>query len=113
LEWTPNSVTVAVSGAVPGDVVVLNQNFDPGWRVNGAAALNHEDTVAAPISQASQVFVFRYRPRPLAWSLFVFAITVGGIIAAFRLRRRWLKPVAVEHAAGANASVTFVESPPC
>jgi hypothetical protein len=113
LEWTPNSVTVAVSGAVPGDVVVLNQNYDPGWTVNGASALNHEDTVAAPISQASQVFVFRYRPRPLGLSLFVFALTVGGIAAAFRLRRLWLKRVPASHPARANASVTFVESPPC
>jgi hypothetical protein len=85
--WTPNVVTVQVAGAVPGDMVVLNQNFDPGWRVNGGSAANYHDTVAARIDSPSQAFVFRYR-APWWWlSLALFVLTVAGIVAAFWVAR--------------------------
>jgi hypothetical protein len=107
-KWTPNAVTVRVSDAVPGDLVVLNQNYDPGWRVDGAPAINFQDTVAATIREPSQTVVFRYRPRLWWWSLLIFVATVAGIVAAFRLRRRWMmvaRPIP-------EAPRPFAQSPP-
>jgi hypothetical protein len=84
--WTPNVVTVRVTDAVPGDMVVLNQNYDPGWRVNGTAASNYHDTVAARIDAPSQVFVFRYR-SPWWWlSLALFALTVARVLRRYTPR---------------------------
>ena len=85
--WSPNAVTVRVTGATPGDLVVLNQNWDPGWQVDGAKAINYHDTAAASIARPSQVFIFRYRPRWWWLSLLVFALTTVGVVAAFRWRR--------------------------
>ena len=36
--FTPNEVTIHVEDARPGDHVVLNQNWDPGWSANGVPA---------------------------------------------------------------------------
>ncbi len=85
--WSPNAVTVRVSGATPGDLIVLNQNWDPGWTVNGVNAVNFHDTAAAVIDGRSQVFLFRYRPRWWWVSLLLFASTMVGIAAVFRARR--------------------------
>ncbi len=87
--WSPNVVTVSVSGAVPGDLIVLNQNWDPGWVVNGQRAVNFHDAAAARIDSPSQEFVFRYRPRTWWLSLVVFALTVGAVVAAIRVWRRF------------------------
>ena len=32
VHFTPNAMTVHVDDATPGDLLVLNQNWDPGWR---------------------------------------------------------------------------------
>lgn len=80
-------MTVRVSGATPGDLIVLNQNWDPGWTVNGVNAVNFHDTAAAVIDGRSQVFLFRYRPRWWWVSLLLFASTMVGIAAVFRARR--------------------------
>jgi hypothetical protein len=80
-EWTPNRVEVNVSGARAGDLLVLNQNHDPGWTANGQPVLNHADTVAAPLQQGAAVVVFRYRPR-LWWpALALFAVSIAALVA--------------------------------
>jgi hypothetical protein len=85
--WTPNVVTVRVTDATPGDMVVLNQNYDSGWSANGAGAANYHEAVAARIDTPSQVFVFRYRSPWLWLSLLLFVLTVAGITAAFWVAR--------------------------
>lgn len=102
--FSPNAVTLRVSGAAPGDLVVLNQNWNDGWSVNGKAALNYQDRIAAPIGASDQQFELRYRPRLLWPGLIVAALTIGFIWGlpqravrrvAGALGRRWrrkLKP---------------------
>ncbi len=84
--WTPNEVEVLVDGAEPGERVVLNQNWDPGWSADGAPAEAYRDAVAAPLREASQTVVFRYRPASFAWGVALCALTLAS--AAFWLRRR-------------------------
>lgn len=89
VRFSPNEVVARVAGARVGDVLVLNQNFDDGWRVDGEPALSEDDRVGAPIRARDQELTFRYRPRTLSLSLAVLALTVGLLgAAAWRARRR-------------------------
>jgi hypothetical protein len=86
--WTPNEVVIRIEGANVGDVVLLNQNWDPGWRVNSKPSINHADLAGGRVTAPAGLYVFRYRPR-LWWpALAVFCMTVAGIVLAYRLRRR-------------------------
>jgi hypothetical protein len=78
--FSPNEVRVSVKGAHPGDLLVLNQNWDPGWRVNDAAATDHEDRVAIRINQSEARFTFRYRPPFLILGLLLFAGTIAVLL---------------------------------
>lgn len=84
--FTPNEIAVRVAGARPGDLLVLNQNWDPSWRANGERVLNHEDTVATKLAAADATVTFRYRPRTFAPALALFAATLGAIAWAWRRR---------------------------
>jgi hypothetical protein len=85
VKFTPNEMTVAVHGATPGEHVVLNQNWDPGWSARGARTEALADQVSAVIQSPEQTFVFRY--RPLAWWPGV-AIFVGAIVVVVWVSRR-------------------------
>lgn len=87
--FTPNEFVVETDGVTPGDLVVLNQNWDPGWEADGRRVLNFHDVNAIPSRAPNERIVFRYRPRWWWLSLAVFAATVGLIaVAATRLRSR-------------------------
>jgi hypothetical protein len=91
VSWTPNDVEVEVDRARPGDRVVLNQNWDPGWAADGAPAIAYRDAVASVLSAPTQTVHFRYWPRPLGWGLALFAVTAGSV-ALWLLRRRETRP---------------------
>jgi hypothetical protein len=84
--WTPNAVEVRFEGAAPGDHLVLNQNWDPGWTADGTPAVAYKDAVAAVASSTSQTVRFRYAPRTLWWGVVGCALTLAAI--AFALTRR-------------------------
>ena len=79
VDWSPNRVAVRVTGGVAGDRLVLNQNFDAGWRANGQPAQNYRDTISVPVAGGSEEIVFAYRPRLWYWGLAVFAATLAAI----------------------------------
>ena len=86
--FTPNVMTVEVQDGVPGDYVVLNQNWDDGWRANGVPAINEHDVAAAVIHSPNETFVFRYRPRYFSLSVAILVATLGILTAVFVRRRR-------------------------
>jgi hypothetical protein len=86
--FTPNVMTVRVENATPGDLAVLNQNWDDGWRANGKPAVAFHDSAATVIDSPTETIVFSYRPRSWWLSLGVFATTIGAIAAAYARRRR-------------------------
>lgn len=89
--WSPSSFDVRVEGAQPGDELVVNQNWDPGWTVDGARALQHDGALAARVTAPSQTLTFRYRPR-LAWlGVATLLLTLGALFVAPRLLRRYWK----------------------
>jgi hypothetical protein len=87
--FTPNEVTVQVTGATTGEHVVLNQNWDAGWRANGSQVLDWADTIGAEVSAPQATIVFRYRPRFWYTGLAMFIATVAGIGCASFYRRRF------------------------
>jgi hypothetical protein len=85
--WTPNAVEVRVDGAKAGDRVVLNQNWDPGWRADDAPAASYQDAVAAVLTSPSQTVRFHYWPRGMTAGLAIFAAALAGALL-WTLRRR-------------------------
>ncbi|HEY8091543.1 MAG TPA: hypothetical protein VIF09_26945, partial [Polyangiaceae bacterium] len=89
LSWTPNDVEVEVDGAEQGDHVVLNQNWDPGWRAGDTPAVNYRDAVATlAAGSARQTVRFHYWPRTFALGLALTSLTLAAIGYALRRARR-------------------------
>lgn len=84
VHFSPNRMEVDVTGAKPGDLLVLNQNWDVGWRANGARAWRYRDAVAIPLSQSSEHVVFTYQSRLFWPGCFLAALVVA---VAFGVRR--------------------------
>jgi hypothetical protein len=90
--WSPSAFDVQIDGAEVGELVVVNQNWDPGWRVDGETALDHDHTIAARVSSPSQTMSFRYRPRGWWPGIALFLVTVFVLLvprAVPRAIRSW------------------------
>lgn len=88
--WSPNAVTVSVIGGRPGDMLVLNQNWDPGWRANWRSVTPWHDTVATPLTTADEVVTFRFIPRFFFLGCFFVLVGIGAIVWLSRVRRQML-----------------------
>jgi hypothetical protein len=86
--FAPNAIEVQVTGAQPGEHVVLNQNWDAGWTADGVPAMNWSDTVATQLHAPTAKIMFRYRPRSFVAGLVCALATLAGIIFASRFTRR-------------------------
>lgn len=96
VRFTPNEMTVAVHGAEPGEHVVLNQNWDPGWTAGRSRTAEWHDQVSAPIDAPEQTFVFRYRPVSWWAAIATFVLTVSAVVwIAVRRRRERRAAIAV------------------
>jgi hypothetical protein len=89
--FSPNEVVVEVTGARAGDQLVINQNFDPGWRVDGRPAERYHDAIAARLPVASGRFTFRFWPRGLSLGLVALALTLSGLGASYWRRAKAAK----------------------
>jgi hypothetical protein len=99
--WTPNAVTVHVTGASPGDRLVYDMNFDPGWRAAGAPAENWHGLVGAKVTTGDELIEISYWPKGLTAGLFLFLVTV---IAQAFLRARELRRVDGVDGAGVRSA---------
>jgi hypothetical protein len=86
--WTPNAVTVHVTGGSPGDRVVYDMNFDPGWSADGAPAENWRGLVGAKLTGGDQIVEISYRPSRLTAGLIAFAVTVLALSVVLTRERR-------------------------
>ncbi len=82
--WTPNDMRVHYEGANPGDTLVLNQNWDPGWRANGKPVMNYSSAVGTEIHGSSGDVDFRFVPRFFWLGVLLLVATAGGLVFAFR-----------------------------
>ena len=86
--WTPNELSYDVYASAP-TVLVINQNYYPGWRIEaGNASFVTEGTLLAlKLPQGRQQLTLVYWPRFL---LVAFALTLGASIATVILwRKEW------------------------
>ncbi|HEY1957325.1 MAG TPA: hypothetical protein VGH28_17015 [Polyangiaceae bacterium] len=84
--WTPNAVTVRYEGATPGDTLVLNQNWDPGWRATTGAIVDTHDLVAVRVTESAGETTFRYQPRFLWLGIVAFFAAIGTLVATRKLK---------------------------
>lgn len=91
VKWSPNELVVAVHGAKPGDTLVVNQNWDTSWRVDGRPVVAWEDKIATHVTAPDAVVTFRYRPRTLPWAVAIFVATVAAIALGLRRGRRTIE----------------------
>jgi hypothetical protein len=85
--WSPRRVRLRVRGAKPGTLVVLNQNWDPGWSANGEPAIDHAHALAYRVRSSDEVVELRYWPRLLTLALMVGAIGLGASMILWRARK--------------------------
>ncbi|UCG34099.1 MAG: hypothetical protein JSU68_05575 [Phycisphaerales bacterium] len=88
--WSPNRIAVAVD-ALAEDRVVINQNFSPGWKADGAdgpAGPTDEGLLSAPVTPATTQVVFYYRPFGFTVGVAITLLTaVGCLLYLLRTRR--------------------------
>ncbi len=85
ISWSPNRIVVETNFNKPGRVVV-NQNWNPHWHVDGGRANNDRGLLAATVDGGRRRVTFRYLPRPFLAGL---AITMAALGMAILLWWRW------------------------
>jgi hypothetical protein len=75
--FSPNRIVVDVTGARAGDRLVINQNFDAGWRVDGQPAEPYRDAIAGVLRASNGRYTFSFWPRGLTLGLVTLALTLG------------------------------------
>jgi hypothetical protein len=84
--FSPNRVDVDFTGVTPGDLVVLNENWDAGWSAGGFSAIPYQEVVAFRADKPSGKVVFRYRPRFIVLTTALALLTLAAIAAGFGLK---------------------------
>ena len=85
LSWSPNRIVVETHFTRPGRVVV-NQNWNPHWHVEGGRVENDHGLLAAAVESGQRQVTFRYLPRPFLVGL---ATTIAALGLAAWLWWRW------------------------
>jgi hypothetical protein len=62
VRWSPNRIELDVDLRRPA-IVLVNQNFGPGWRVSGGTVTNEGGLLGARVPQGRHQVTFRYLPR--------------------------------------------------
>jgi hypothetical protein len=83
--FSPSRVEVEVRGAKQGERVVLNQNFDPGWRANGRATEPFHHAISVRLAAPDEHLVFDFHVRGWLAGWLVFGATVS-LLIGFRYR---------------------------
>lgn len=84
---TPNIVTFHAKLSRE-TLVVLNQNFDTGWRTPQRKAEDYRGLIAFRLPAGEHDVVARFRPTSLVLGAIVSIVAILGIIAAFVIIRR-------------------------
>jgi hypothetical protein len=98
LRWSPNRIELEVDAKRPTTVLV-NQNADVGWRVDGAALVAGGDggLLAARVEAGHHLVTFRYLPGGFVVGAIVSVLAAAGSAAFLlaqrrRRRRRFFEP---------------------
>src|SRR5262249_14725265 len=89
VSWSPNRIEVALDVSA-SDLVIVNQNFDRGWRIASdprRAVLATRGLVSARVGPGDASIVFEYRPRSVVAGTWISAISFASLIPL----ARWLR----------------------
>jgi len=71
--WSPNKIIITVQPNIGKDILVINQNYFPGWwvTIDGATkkAINYHNLIATEVNQKKQTIIFFYNPYKDIFSL--------------------------------------------
>jgi hypothetical protein len=87
--WSPNRIVLDIDARRPTKVLV-NQNWAPGWRVEGGAAIDGGEAglLAATVAAGRHTVTFRYLPRPFVIGAVVSLLAAAGAVLFVLLERR-------------------------
>ncbi|CAN5758478.1 hypothetical protein BH09MYX1_BH09MYX1_31320 [soil metagenome] len=86
--FTPNRIIVHYDGATPGDRLIVNQNWDPGWSSSAGPIIDSDHLTSVALTQPSGEVVFRYRPRFFVAGVAILVLTLVGLVLLRRTSRR-------------------------
>jgi hypothetical protein len=98
LRWSPNRIELEVDAKRPATVVV-NQNFGPGWRVEGATLSPRDGLIAADVPAGRHAVTFSYLPPGFVAGLCVSAVAALAAAAYVAIARRRRASLALNRAA--------------
>jgi hypothetical protein len=78
VSWSPNEIAVTADFRYPGRVVV-NQNFDRHWRVEGGELVSQDGLLAADVSAGEHLVRFSYLPLPFLIGLVITLLSLLGL----------------------------------
>ncbi len=84
--WSPNKLVVSVN-ATDKTRVIINQNYDKGWRVKQGKAENFNGLLSAQVPKGISDVVFYYLPMSFVIGAILSLLTAIGIIFVL-----WKKP---------------------
>jgi len=85
VEWSPNRVTMALTGALAGSTVLYNMSYDDGWTSDDGTVIDVDDKVAIALQEPRERVTVRYWPRLLVPGLLLGAL--GALLSVALLWR--------------------------
>lgn len=80
--WSPNKVLVSLSKVVDKDILVLNQNYISGWKINAdrnpREVLNVNGLVGVAVTSSDREVMFDYSPK---WFWIGLVVTICSIVS--------------------------------
>jgi uncharacterized membrane protein YfhO len=94
--WSPNRLEYAVDAPKPS-VLVVNQNYDPSWRVTSGPGqiLSQDGLLAVKVPAGKSRIVLRYISMAAIYGLLVSILTALAAFALFRIEQRLPEPEVV------------------
>jgi hypothetical protein len=84
-QWTPNRLEYVVDAPEPS-VLIVNQNYDPSWRVMSGASntFSHDGLLAVPVPAGKSRIVLRYISKAAVGGMIVSILTAFAAFVVFR-----------------------------
>jgi hypothetical protein len=88
LRWTPNALRFEVDTPAPS-VLVINQNYDPSWRVTsgGWSTFSKDGLLAVRVAAGKNIVVVRYVSLLAFYGLAITVLTTFGAVMFIRTER--------------------------
>jgi hypothetical protein len=91
--WSPNSLTVSLTGLESPGILVINQNYHPGWRTaDGRPLLPRYGVIATSVSPGDRQVRFDFHPPGFYPGLTVVALTLALLLYLARPIRNRRRP---------------------